>query len=236
MAGMKNRYLAVLAASACIGLAVFSVDAQNIMPFGDSITAFGSAPQSSYRYWLYVDLTNAGVDPNSFQFVGNQNGVAGGGAPANYWPQQHYEGYGGDDGITTADGVTIAQSAASPSVNVVLLELGANDPGNNISPSQSETNLEEIIQTFAAQNPGVIIFVATPPRDANQPRAGIAKEDAITGKAVHAERKAGVDVVLVSLAGYNPRSDTSDGTHPNVKGEQYIAKQFFNAMRRAHVF
>lgn len=230
---MKNRYLAVLVASACISLASLTVEAQNIMPFGDSITAFGASPQSSYRYWLYVDLTNAGI--TGFNFVGNQNGVADG-TPANSWPDENYEGGGGDDSITTADGVGLASSAASPSVNVVLLELGANDPANSIPPTQSETNLEQIIQTFASQNAGVIVLIATPPRDANQPHAGIAKEDAIIGKVVHAEKKAGVNVIQVSLAGYSPKADTSDGTHPNVKGEQYIAKQFFNAMKKAKIF
>jgi len=230
---MKNRYLLVLMASACLSVASLTVDAQNIMPFGDSITAFGAAPQSSYRYWLYADLTNAGF--SGFNFVGNQNGVAGG-APANSWPLQHYEGGGGDDSITTADGVGLAQSAVGYSPDVVLLELGANDPQNGITPGQSETNLEQIIQTFASANSGVIVLIATPPRDANQPHANIAREDAIIGKVVHTEKKAGVNVLLVSLAGYNPHNDTSDGTHPNVKGEQYIAKQFFNALKKAKVF
>lgn len=203
------------------------------MPFGDSITAFGASPQSSYRYWLYVDLINAGF--TGFNFVGNQNGVADG-SPSNSWPDEQYEGGSGDDSITTADGVGLAQSAASPSVDVVLLELGANDPANGITPAQSATNLEQIIQTFAIANPAVVVLVATPPRDANQPHGNIAREDAIIGKVVHTEKKAGVNVIQVSLAGYSPKADTSDGTHPNPKGEQYIAKQFFNAMKKAKIF
>ncbi len=240
---MKNRSLAVLVASVCISLVSLVANGVNIMPFGDSITAFGAAPQSSYRYWLYTDLVNAGF--TDFIFSGNQSGAADG-TPANSWPDENYEGGGGDDGITTADGVGLAQSAANPGVDVVLLELGANDPDNNIPASQSEANLEQIIQTFAAQNASVIILIATPPkfqpdptlpkRDQSQARSGIAKVDGIIGKVVSTEKKAGVNVIKVSLGGYNPRTDTSDGTHPNVKGEQYIAKQFFNALKKAKVF
>ncbi len=241
---MKNRSLAVLVAGACISLASPVSNAVNIMPFGDSITAFGSAPESSYRYWLYTDLINAGF--TDFDFIGNQNGVQPAGGPANFWPDQNYEGGGGDDGITTADGVGLAQSDANSGVDVVLLELGANDPDNNIPASQSEADLEMIIQAFAAQNPSVIVLISTPPkfqpssnlpkREQNQANAGISKVDGVIGKVVSTEKKAGVNVIKVSLGGYNPRTDTSDGTHPNVKGEQYIAKQFFNALRKAKVF
>jgi lysophospholipase L1-like esterase len=33
-------------------------------------------------------------------------------------------------------------------------------------------------------------------------------------------------------AGFNPRSDTKDGTHPNVRGEQKIANRYFQALRK----
>jgi lysophospholipase L1-like esterase len=239
---MKNRY--PLLAGASILLASFTVDAQNIMPFGDSITAFGTSPESSYRYWLFVDLTNAGFQ--NFNFIGNQNGVAGGGAPANDWPDQNYEGGAADDGITSADGLGIAQSdAAGRSPDVVLLELGANDVFAGIPAVQTETNLEEIVQAFVSVNPGVVILIATPPKfqpdpglpkqQQNQERSALAKADGVIGKVVSSQKKAGVRIMQVSLGGYNPRTDTSDGTHPNVKGEQYIAKQFFNALKKAKV-
>ena len=246
MARMKHRNLAVLVASTCIGLASFIVGAQSvpvtIMPFGDSITAFGAAPESSYRYWLWQDLQNAGF--TQVTFIGNQSGVAGGGGPANTDFDQSYEGGGDDDGIDTATGLNLAQSdAAGRTPGIVLLELGANDAfESSVTPGETETNLEEIIQALAAGNASVIVLISTPPRfmpdptlskqEQNQERTHLAKIDGVIGKVVSAEKKAGVDVVKVSLGGYNPRTDTIDGTHPNVKGEQYIAKQFFTPLKK----
>jgi lysophospholipase L1-like esterase len=243
---MKYRYPFLFA---CAGFlfASSTVDAQNIqiMPFGDSMTAFGTSPESSYRYWLFVDLTNAGFF--NFDFIGNQNGVAGGGAPANDWPEESYEGGADDDGIDTAGGLDIAQSdAASRSPDVVLLELGANDVFSGIPPSQSAANLESIVQAFATVNPNVVVVIATPPKfkpdptlpkqEQNQERNALAKVDGVIGKVVSTERKAGVNITQVSLGGFSPKTDSSDGTHPNVKGEQFIAKQFFNGLKRAKVF
>jgi acyl-CoA thioesterase-1 len=236
-----------LFASACVGLASFTVRGQvTIEPFGDSITSRGSAPESSYRYWLWDDLNNAGYT-NDFEFVGLTSGVTGGGAPANPWPQ---EAYSGGEGLDTGAAITddmpgAAQVNGGNGPNIVLLELGANDASydymNGIgSPGQTETNLETIIQGFATVNPSVVILMATAPRylttpgpTQNQANSDIAKVNNAIRKAASVEKRAGVDVTVVSFGGYNPRTDTSDGTHPNVKGEQYLAKQYFDALRPA---
>ena len=61
-------------AGACVCLGGLSANAQvRILPYGDSVTTFGSAPESSYRYWLYTDLTDAGFNfPPDFVFVGTE--------------------------------------------------------------------------------------------------------------------------------------------------------------------
>ena len=61
---MKNQRFLSLLVGACLCLSIVSARAQNqtinIMAMGDSVTARGSTPESSFRYWLYVDLTNGG--------------------------------------------------------------------------------------------------------------------------------------------------------------------------------
>jgi acyl-CoA thioesterase-1 len=244
IANMKKRNLFLLLfVSACASLISFTLCAQvTIEPFGDSITSRGSAPESSFRFWLWDDLDNAGYT-NDFEFVGLTSGVTGGGGPANPWPQ---EAYSGGEGLDTASALSddMPQAAeVSGGPNIVLLEIGANDvldyednPG--FTAGTTETNLEAIIQGFASVNPGVVILMATAPRflttpgpTQNQANTEIAKVNNAIRKAAGVERKAGVDVVVVSFGGYNPRTDTSDGTHPNIKGEQYLAKQLFDALR-----
>lgn len=246
----------MLFAGICLCLASFATSAQvNIMAMGDSVTARGSNPESSYRFWLFVDLTNAGFQwPGDFQFLGRANGVSDG-APSNSWPQEAYEGGQtpgapgqnlNGDAWTTASGVQDARSAASrlgTGPAVLLLDLGANDYDEGDEPMKTnllevQTNLETIIQTFNQANSGTVVLLAVPtPEETSDP---IAKQffadigSAVT-KAAHDEKLAGVEVVVVNLrSGFDPNTnggDTKDGMHPNVKGEQQIAKKFFNALR-----
>jgi lysophospholipase L1-like esterase len=52
-------------------------------------------------------------------------------------------------------------------------------------------------------------------------------------KVVQYEKKAGVDIMTVNLfGGFNARKDTVDGTHPNIQGEQKIAKKYFSALKK----
>ena len=227
----------------------------NIMPMGDSVTARGGGLESSYRYWLYTYLTNAGF--SNTMFVGSQTGNGGtsDGPPSNSWPQMSYEG-GADttdappvgDGWTTWDGINDAPNAASvlnsgnPGATILLLDLGANDydPGSGpMEPalSQMRTNLETIIQTFYQTNSATVVLLAVPtPWVISPPDPRTREFMTRLGRAMTTvarnQRKAGVKIVVVGLpAGFNPRTDTKDGTHPNIRGEQMIARKYFNALR-----
>jgi len=217
------------------------VNTVKIMPMGDSVTARGSSPESSYRYWLWKDLQDAGFD--NFVFLGNQNGVSDG-APANPWPQEHYEGGGsGNDAWTSANGVNAAPSAARSTPDFLILDLGSNDIIFGIDPSTTQANLQSIIETFAQANPNIIILLAKPTPFAVDPVA-TSKEKrlerrqqsqlaGIASKVGKAERKAGINVIVVNqFGGYNVKTDTKDGTHPNVRGEQKIAKKYFTVLRK----
>lgn len=232
---MKNRYLAVLLASACISLASLTVDAQvntvNIMPFGDSITSFGAAPESSYRYWLYVDLTNAHF--TNFNFVGSQFGSSDG-TPAFSWPDENYEGGGND--WTTATALGDVGNVVSQSPNIILYEFGDNDY-QQWDPSTSRTNIDQTVEGIRASLPNTLIILAIPthwaaPGDP-QARKFMSQIDTAVHQAFSDEKKAGANVIQVNLAsGFNPSTDTlQDGVHPNVAGEKEIAKKFFNALR-----
>lgn len=203
-----------------------------IMPFGDSVTSYGSAPESSYRYWLYTYLTNDYGD--IFSFVGSQYGIQDG-TPANNWPQQSFEG---GAGWTTQDGVDDMNIGTPQSYNpeIVLLDLGANDvDGGNIDTGTTTANLETIIQAFVSVNPNLVILMADPTpwvaSDQTQ-RAQMSRLKGAVANAAKAEKAAGVNVTVVNLwSGFSPNKDTKDGAHPNVQGEQRIAKKFFDALK-----
>jgi lysophospholipase L1-like esterase len=241
MARMKKQIFAAAFAGACICLGAIPASAQTIMPMGDSVTARGSDPESSYRYWLWQKLQDAGY--TGVTFVGNQYGVSDG-TPANTDFDQHYENGGPEnDGWSTQDGVDNEDSAAAMTPNIVLLDLGSNDILQGIPTDTTEANLEQIIQAFAAQNPGVVILLAVPTgfvpdpglsrQEQNQEKSQQSKLSGVIGKVVSTEKKAGVNVIKVDLFnGFNARKDTVDGTHPNIQGEQKIADKYFNEIKK----
>jgi len=217
------------------------VNTVKIMPMGDSVTARGSSPESSYRYWLYKDLQDAGF--NNFVFVGNQNGVSDG-APANSDFDQHYEGGGpNNDAWSSADGVNAAPSAARSRPDFLILDLGSNDIIYDIDPATTQANLQAIIEDFAAANPNIIVLLAKPTPFAVDPVATSQEKKlerkqqsqlaTIATKVGKAEKQSGINVIVVNqFGGYNVKTDTKDGTHPNVRGEQKIARKYFTVLKK----
>jgi len=236
---MKKRNITGLCVGLCVCALPLAGRAQanhvNIMPFGDSVTAFGSSPESSYRYWLWKDLTDTGF--NNFDFIGSNGGV-GDGAPANSWPDENYEGGGND--WTSASALADANNAGGQNPDIVLLDFGSNDYLQNwetadLSPTR--TNLDQTIEAIRASdsNP-VIILIAKPTRWVTTDRGArrfMSRLNSTVSKVVRDEKRAGANIMAVNLfGGFNPRTDTKDGTHPNVRGEQKIAARYFQVLRR----
>lgn len=241
---MKSYKGLVAGFCVCSALALTAraqVNTVKIMPMGDSVTARGSSPESSYRYWLWKDLQDAGFD--NFVFLGNQNGVSDG-APANPWPQERYEGGGpSNDAWTSANGVNAAPSAAQSTPDFLILDLGSNDIINDIDPATTQANLQNIIETFAAANPNIIILLAKPTpfavdptatsKEKSQERRQQSQLAGMAAKVGKAEKKAGIQVIVVNqFGGYNVKGDTKDGTHPNIRGEQKIARKYFTVLKK----
>lgn len=234
--GMKKQSFLILIAAAL----VFSSAQATvyIMPLGDSVTARGSNPESSYRYWLYQSLVTQGLsDPADFQFIGSQNGVSDG-SPANSDFDQHYEGGpSGADAWTTVDAINRLSFISNEGADIVLLDLGANDVIAGTDLGTITTNLETIIEGFTSVNPNVVILLADPTGwQTSDPieRKNMTRLASAVNKAAAHERSLGARIKTVNLfGGYSPLRDTKDGTHPNVQGEKKIAKKFYGAVKGA---
>jgi acyl-CoA thioesterase-1 len=236
---MKKQKFVAWFMGACAGLGGLAAHAQTILPYGDSVTTFGANPQSSYRYWLYQKLSDAGLN---FAIIGTRSGVENG-TPANSWPE---EGYSGHEGWTSSDAAFSSnlKSVAGKAPDIVLLDFGSNDilQGMDLNTT-TVTNLETIIQAFAAANGNVTILLAVPTGFVTDPtlpakarshqKSQQSKLSSVVNKVAAAEKKAGVRVIKVNLfGGFNPKKDTVDGAHPNVQGEQKIADKYFKALKK----
>jgi len=234
IAPMKKQNLAGLFVGACLGVLPLASQAQvnhvNIMPFGDSVTSFGSDPESSYRYWLWQDLQNAGF--NNIDFIGSSSGV-GDGSPAHTDFDQNYEGGGND--WTSATALGDAQHAANQGPDIVLLDFGSNDFGEGWDLDTTRTNLDQTIETIRATRSEVIILIAKPTGWVTTDKTARKFQSQLSStisKVVRDEKKAGANIKAVNLfGGFNAKKDTKDGTHPNVQGEQKIARKYFSALK-----
>jgi acyl-CoA thioesterase-1 len=238
MARMKRQKLILMIASACIFLAGVPTQAQKIMPFGDSVTANGGSPESSYRYWLWHYLQDAGF--TGVDFIGPEH-IIPDGPPAHSDFDQDYAGGDGMDSngaITYMQQKNLATYQGGP--DIVLLDMGSNDysSGEDVNTvlAQTQANLEAIIEGFRAQNGNVIVLLAEPTHCQTsdpQVKKFMSKLHSAVSKAAKDERNAGARVVTVNLGGgFSVKGDTKDGAHPNVQGEQKIAKKYFSALKK----
>ena len=228
---MKNRTWVGLWGIVAIVLWVGAVQAQTrILPLGDSVTS-SFAPYSSYRYWLWHYLTDNPKRYYNVDFVGTQSGVAEG-SPARTDYDQDHEGHPGwtsQDGLENIDFIA---NATQP--DVVLLDLGANDVEQGVDPAIIIGNLQGIIEHLRAVNPNVAVLLAEPTPYTGDNSRGLSKfKGAIARLAKQEDQKRGSRVLAVNLfGGFSVRKYTFDGTHPNERGEQFIAKKYFAVLKK----
>jgi acyl-CoA thioesterase I len=212
----------MLFAGTAFCLALFTANAQTrVLPMGDSVTSSFS-PHDSYRFWLWHKILNAGFNVD---FVGTQSGVWGG-DPGNPDFDQDHDGH---PGWTTQDGLENVDSIiAATQPDVVLLDLGANDPAQGIPLQTTVDNLNGIIDHFHAFNPEMVILIAEPTPFVGQNNRQMSQiRAAIRNIARHGHRVHAVNL----FGGFSVRKDTFDGMHPDQSGEQKIAKAFFAELK-----
>ncbi len=221
---MKTTNFAFIA-GACLCLTAATAPAQvKILPLGDSVTS-SFAPHDSYRRPLDHMLHNAGIN---FDFVGTTSGVADG-APAD---NDFNENYAGGPGWTTQTALDNIGSLTATDPDIVLLDLGANDVGST-DIQTIKNNIRAIIDAFRSVNPNVKILLAQPTGSTGTPNSQMRHLQRALRYVAKTYDKPGSPVIGVDLFdGFNPRSDTFDGTHPNARGEKIIARDFFNVLKR----
>jgi len=196
-----------------------------IMPLGDSITS-SKTGHASYRYWLWHSLQDADYKVN---FVGSMHGVYAGPPLYPDFDQDH-EGHWG----WTADGIAshITNWATTYQPNVVLLMIGSSDLAANQSIDSTANDIQQIILNLRAVNARVTILLAklTPSRDPDL--ADIPKLNRRIRKlALQDDTKKSRVLLVNQYIGFDPATDTWDGTHPNESGEKKISQKWFDALQ-----
>ncbi|MHA7628623.1 SGNH/GDSL hydrolase family protein [Corallococcus sp. M7] len=205
-----------------------ALSAKKVMPLGDSITQ-GAAGHGSYRCQLWRKLTSRGYRAD---FVGTlSTGYLGANTCSSIWFDRDHEGHWS----WRADQVlaNISNWAASTHPDLVLIHLGTNDTYYNQTEDSTVSELEQIIDRLRVVNPRVKVFLAQiiPTSGAmlslklqslNQRMPSLAAAKSTEESPVY---------VVDQWTDFNPATDTYDGIHPNLLGEEKMAERWYQAIR-----
>jgi acyl-CoA thioesterase-1 len=178
---------------------------RKIVAFGDSLTAgFGLTEKESYPYLLQERLRADG-----YQYAVINAGVSGDTSLG---------------GVERADWVLNAEG-----VEVIVLELGANDLLRGVPAAQMKKNLDAIIRKAKAKNVKVLLcgMIAPPTMGTDYQRTfNTAFPD------LAAEHKvAFVPFVLEGIA-LNKDLNQADGIHPNAAGARIMTETIYRELRK----
>ena len=206
------------------GAASVSSAQTRIMPLGDSITE-AETGHASYRYWLWHELVDGGFDVD---FVGTMYGVHGG--PPLYEDfDQNHEGHWGWRADEVLD--YIQEWAAGAQPEVVLIHLGHNDLWQGQGVDSTIADLSGIVGGLRSVAPTVSVLLAQV-IPGSQPAFDEIPElnTAIAQLAVQLDTPWSRVIAVDHWTGFDPITDTYDGTHPNESGEQKMCARWFAAL------
>lgn len=201
---------------------------KRVMPLGDSITQ-GAAGHASYRCELWRKLTR---NRYKADFVGTlSTGYLGENTCSSPGFDRDHEGHW--SWRTDQVLANISNWAESTRPDLVLIHLGTNDTYHDQTEDSTVSELEQIIDRLRVVNPRVKVFLAQliPTAGAalalkiqslNQRMPGLAAAKSTADSPVY---------VVDQWTDFNPSTDTYDGVHPNLIGEEKMAERWYQAIR-----
>lgn len=175
-----------------------------IVAFGDSLTAgFGLSEKDSYPYLLQETLRADGYD---YDVVN-----------------------AGVSGDTSAGGLErIDWSLEQENVQILILELGANDLLRGLPVEKMKQNLSTIIKKAKAKNVKVLFcgMLAPPTMGAKYQREYVNVFPDLAN-----EHKVEFMPFILENVAANPKLNQPDGIHPNAEGAKIMTDNVYNALK-----
>jgi acyl-CoA thioesterase-1 len=181
-----------------------SADAERIVFIGTSLTAgLGLAPEQSYPALIQEKLDSAGLK----YIVENA----------------------GQSGETSAGALSRLPWLLDEPAAVYVIETGANDGVRGLSVPAMKANIQAMIDTIRAREPGAAIVLAAMEAP---PNLGLEYTSDFRKAYVDLAEENEVEYLPFLLAGVaaNPELNQSDGMHPNVRGELVVARNVWRAL------
>ncbi|MDA7562313.1 arylesterase [Candidatus Pelagibacter sp.] len=192
---MIRRSIIKIIAFCLVSINAYSIE--NVILFGDSLMAgYGLSQEKHLSVVLQKNLKDKGYNLEIID--------------------------GSVSGSTSASGLNRALwSLSEPNIDLMILSLGANDMLRGINPTETEKNLEKIIQITKKKNIDIILAGMLAP--ISHGHTYKKKFDNIYPKLA---KKYNLDLIPFLLEGValNSELNQEDGMHPNERGTLIISK------------
>tara|TARA_B100000767_G_C19658301_1_gene489854 strand:- start:191 stop:802 length:612 start_codon:yes stop_codon:yes gene_type:complete len=192
---MIRRFIIKIIAFCLVSINAYSIE--NVILFGDSLMAgYGLSQEKHLSVVLQKNLKDKGYNLEIID--------------------------GSVSGSTSASGLNRALwSLSEPNIDLMILSLGANDMLRGINPTETEKNLEKIIQITQKKNIDIILAGMLAP--ISHGHTYKKKFDNIYPKLA---KKYNLDLIPFLLEGValNSELNQEDGMHPNERGTLIISK------------
>ncbi len=137
----------------------------------------------------------------------------------------------GLSGETSAGGLSRIDWILRQPVDVLVLELGANDGLRGLPIDQTKENLQQIINKVKAKNQDVKIIIAGMMVPPNMGQKYSASFGQIFPDLADKNNAVLIPFLLEGVAG-DKNLNLADGIHPNVKGHKIVANNVLEALRK----
>lgn len=207
----------------------------SLVIFASSISVNGQARVSKTKN------TDETRQTKRILFLGNSLSAGLGVAPEQAFPaliQQKIDSLGwqfqvinaGLSGETSAGGMRRLNWLLKRKIDVLVLELGANDGLRGHSPKLTEENLQEIIRRAKKKYPDVQILIAGMEALPNMGDVFVKEFRAIFPRLAQKNDAALIPFLLENVAG-KPELNQADGVHPNPAGHKIVAENVWKILK-----
>ncbi|MBO0330284.1 arylesterase [[Muricauda] lutisoli] len=136
----------------------------------------------------------------------------------------------GLSGETTASGKNRLEWVLEDDVDIIIIELGANDGLRGVPLSETEQNLQSMVDTVQSKLPEAKIILAGMKIPPNMGPEYTTKFESIFPELAASEDIELIPFLLENVAGI-PELNQGDGIHPTVEGQKLVANNVWEVLK-----
>ncbi|MEC3966419.1 arylesterase [Flagellimonas halotolerans] len=135
----------------------------------------------------------------------------------------------GLSGETTASGKNRLEWVLQDDIDIIIIELGANDGLRGVPLRETESNLQSMVDTVQSKLPNAKIILAGMKIPPNMGPDYTSKFESLFPELASSENITLIPFLLENVAGI-PELNQGDGIHPTVEGQKLVAENVWEVL------